>query len=215
VTHLLDLQPGPEQLFKAFHATSVRQRIKRAEKNGLKLRLAETEDHLKEFFKLHTRVRRKHRLPPQPFAFFLNMWRVLKPKGFLLVPLLEHEGRIVGGAIVLRFKDTFTYEYSAADQTQLDLGPNQLLIWEVIKLACDHGARVLDLGRSARSHQSLLDFKSRWGAVGSDLTYGYYPAPRRLNTETGSARRLLETVNRCLPYWALRLEGRLLYRHLS
>src|SRR5262249_36272544 len=66
VTHTLDLGPGPEQLFKKFHGTSIRQRIRRAEKNGLKFRLAQTEDELKEFFKLYIGVRKKHGLPPHP-----------------------------------------------------------------------------------------------------------------------------------------------------
>src|SRR5262249_41172502 len=89
VTHTLDLSPGPEQLFKKFHLTSIRQMIKRAEKKGLKFRLAENEDDLKDFFRLHISVRKKHGLPPHPYAFFVNMWRILKPKGMMLVPVVE------------------------------------------------------------------------------------------------------------------------------
>jgi len=215
VTHRLDLQPGQERLFKMFHPTSIRQRIKRAERNGMKLKMAETENDLKDFFKLHMGVRKKHGLPPHPYAFFSNMWRILKPKGMLLVPLLEHEGRIIAGAVVLRFKDTFIYEYSASDQKKLHLGPNQLLIWEIIKIACSEGIKTLDLGRSPKSHQSLIEFKSRWGALSKELTYCFYPKARRLDTEGGFARRLLGSINRLLPNRALRLEGELIYRHLG
>jgi len=212
VTHTLDLAPGPERLFKRFHSTSIRQRIKRAEKNRLKLRLAETENELKEFFQLLIGVRKKHGLPPHPYAFFLNMWRILKPKGMLLLPLLEYEGKIIASALVLRFKDTFIYEYSAADQTRLHLGPNQLLIWEVIKIACSEGARILDMGRSAISHATLIEFKSRWGAIKNDLTYCFYPkAKQRFSTRGDLARRLLAPINRLLPNRVLRLEGELIY----
>jgi CelD/BcsL family acetyltransferase involved in cellulose biosynthesis len=215
VTHTLDLGPGPESLFKRFHPTSIRQRIKRAERNGLKFRLAETESDLKQFFKLHIDVRKKHGLPPHRYAFFSNMWRILKPKGMLLLPLVEHDGRIVAGATVLRFRDTFIFEYSASDQAWLHLGPNQLLIWEVIKLACSQGATVLDLGRSAVTHSTLIEFKSRWGALTKVLTYSFYPKARRLNSRHGLARRMLGSINRLLPNRLLQLEGELIYGHLA
>jgi Acetyltransferase (GNAT) domain len=213
VTHSLELGPGPERLFKKFHPTSIRQRIKRAERNGLKFRLAETENDLKEFFKLHIDVRKKHGLPPHRYAFFSNMWRILKPKGMLLLPIVEHDGRAVAGAVILRFRDTFIYEYGASDQAKLHLGPNQLLIWEVIKLACCQGARVLDLGRSAITHLSLIEFKTRWGAMTKQLTYCFYPKARRFNTRDGLARSMLGAINRWLPNRVLQLEGELIYGH--
>jgi CelD/BcsL family acetyltransferase involved in cellulose biosynthesis len=215
VTHTLDLSPGPQQLFRKFHLTSIRQMIKRAEKKGLKFRLAESEDELKEFFRLHIEVRKRHGLPPHPYAFFANMWRILKPKGMLLVPVVEHEGRIIASALILRFRDNFIYEYSASDHTKLNLGPNQLLIWEIIKIACREGAGILDLGRSARNHHSLIRFKSRWGAVGKGLTYCFYPKAGRLDTQDGIARKMLGAINRLLPDAALKLEGELIYGHLG
>src|SRR6266540_295804 len=56
MTHILDLQAGPEQLFKSFHNTSIRQRIKRAEKSQIQLRMVEKEEDLKEFYDLHIDV---------------------------------------------------------------------------------------------------------------------------------------------------------------
>ena len=215
VTHTLDLGPGPEQLFKKFHLTSIRQMIKRAEKKSLKFRLADSEDDVKEFFKLHIEVRKRHGLPPHPYAFFANMWRILKPKGMLLLPVVEHEGKVIASALILKFRDTFIYEYSASDHTKLNLGPNQLLIWEVIKIACKEGMKVFDLGRSARKHQSLIRFKSRWGAVGKGLTYCFYPKAARLDTQNGIARKMLGAINRLLPNGALTLEGELIYGHLG
>jgi lipid II:glycine glycyltransferase (peptidoglycan interpeptide bridge formation enzyme) len=215
VTHTLDLSPGPEQLFRKFHLTSIRQMIKRAEKKALKFRLAESEDELKEFFRLHIEVRKRHGLPPHPYAFFANMWRILRPRGMLLVPVVEYEGKVIASAMILRFRDNFIYEYSASDHTRLNLGPNQLLIWEIIKIACKEGAKVLDLGRSSRNHHSLIRFKSRWGAVGKGLTYCFYPKAGRLDTQDGLARKMLGAINRLLPDRALRLEGELIYGHLG
>src|SRR5947207_32494 len=95
---------------------------------------------------------------------------------------------------------------------RLDLQPGQARIF---KIGCSESIKTLDLGRSPKSHQSLIEFKSRWGALSKELTYCFYPKARRLDTEGGFARRLLGSINRLLPNRALRLEGELIYRHLG
>lgn len=215
MTHILDIGAGQGELFKSFHTTSICQRIKRAERNQIKLKLGETEDDLNKFYNLHITTRKKHGLPPHPYAFFANMWHILRPKGFMLVPLLEHQGQIIAGAIVLRSKNTFIYEYSASDTNKLNISPNQLLIWEVIKIACSEGARFFDFGRSSLANQTLIEFKSRWGAQGQGLMYYYYPKANRIGTEGGIGRQILNIANRLLPCSVLRLEGRLIYPHLG
>ena len=214
-THILDLRPGQKQVFNSCHATSIRQRVRKAEKSGMKLRMAESEDDLNTLYDLHIDVRKKHGLPPHPYAFFAHMWRVMAPKGFLLVPLLEHEGKVIAGAIVFRYKNTFHFEYSASDQTKLTLSPNQVLIWEVIKIACSEGAEFFDFGRSSLTNQTLIEFKSRWGARRRDLAYYYYPKAKGIDTENGFGRRLLGFTNRLLPDSLLRLEGDFIYPHLG
>jgi lipid II:glycine glycyltransferase (peptidoglycan interpeptide bridge formation enzyme) len=215
VTHVLSLDGSLEQLFRSFHDTSVRQRIKRAEKYNLTLRMAEEEKDVKKFYELETMVRKKHGLPPQPYAFFANLWFILKPKNFLAVPLIEHKGKVIAAAIVLKFKDTVYFEYSASDQDSLKLCPNQKLIWEVIKMACTEGFKHFDFGRSAVGHRSLIEFKERWGAKRRELLYYYWPKAKRIDTENGPGRRILCLANRILPCGLLKLEGRLIHRHLG
>ena len=214
-TDILDLHPDLDDLFKSFHSTSVRQRIKRAEKNGLSLRMGEGEQDLKIFYRLETAVRKKHGLPPQPFSFFENMWKVLKPKNLLMVPLIEHDGRVIAAATIIKFKHVFYFEYSASDQNYLRLCPNHKLIWETIKIARAQGAGHFDFGRSSLSNRSLIEFKERWGAKRYHLTYYFFPKAKRINMQGGPGRRLLETANHYLPHSLLQLEGRLIYRHLG
>lgn len=215
MTHILDLHADQERLFKSFHPTSIRQRIKKAEKCQVKLRIAESEEDLKSFYELHLGVRKKHGLPPHPYAFFAHMWKFLRLRNFLIVPLLEHQGKIIAGAVVFRHKSTFHYEYSASDQTKLAISPNQLLIWEVIKIACSEGAKFLDFGRTSSTNQTLIEFKSRWGAARQDLAYYYYPKANGLDTDSGIGRQFLGFLNRLLPGSILRLEGKLIYPHLG
>ncbi len=215
ITHILNLDHSLEELLMSFHSTSVRQRIRKGEKNNLSLRIGETEEDLKQFYRLHTMVRKKLGLPPQPFSFFIQMWQHLRPFNQVLIPLVEHGGRVVSAAFILKFKDTFYLEQSATDPCYLRHCANQTLIWESIKLAHADGARYLDFGRSALGNKSLIEFKERWSAKGFTLSTYYYPKRPPLNTEESMARQILNRVNRHLPNSLLKLEGRLLYPHLG
>jgi CelD/BcsL family acetyltransferase involved in cellulose biosynthesis len=216
VTHFLDISIGETALLEGFHPTSVRQRINRARREKrLTLRWAQGEEDVKNFFRLHTRVRKKHGLPPHPYDFFLNIWRLMAPKQMVSIPFIECDGKMIAASVVLKYKDTVSYEYSATDEEYLSLSANQLLAWEVIRMACGEGLRVFDFGRSSLDNQSLIDYKDRWGAKKCALNYYYYPNIDRLGAEGSFGRRLLTRVNSLLPEALLQLEGKYLYRHLG
>lgn len=215
VIHVVPLDEDLEQIFQGFHHTSVRQRIRKAEKMNLKLRMGEGEQDLREFYRLETAVRRKHGLPPAPYTFFQNLWKILKSRNLLILPMVEHEGRLVAAATVLKFKNSFHMEYSASDPRFLNLCPNHKLIWEVIKMAKREGARCFDFGRSSLTNRSLIAFKERWGAKRYSLSYHYFPQARRIETESSLGRKILCFANRYLPNSLLEFEGRLIYRHIG
>jgi lipid II:glycine glycyltransferase (peptidoglycan interpeptide bridge formation enzyme) len=215
VTHILDLGATLDRLYASFHSTSVRQRIKRAEKSGLHFRIAEEESALKQFYELETLVRKKHGLPPHPYRFFENLWKILKPAGRFFLAVLESQKKIIAAAVVLKSNNGFHLEYSAADQSQLKLSPNQMLIWEIIKIAHQSGARYLDFGRTSRSNPSLIEFKERWGARIRPLAYCYFPSFRKSTARDSLPQRVLHAINRVLPAALLELEGKILFPHLG
>lgn len=215
LTHILDLDVDLKELFNSFHNTSVRQRIKRAERNNLKFRISNCEKHLQKFYHLLTGVRRKHGLPPQPYAFYKNMWTFLRPRGFMHVPVIEHEGKIIAAAILVKFKKKFHLKYSASDYNYLKLCPNQMLIWESIKMAHKEGARYFDFGRTAHGHRSLVEFKDRWAAKRYPFTYSYYPKDRAVECSDGLSRKVFTAVNRYLPQFVLQFQGKLIYPYMS
>ena len=59
MTHILDLGAGPAELFKSLHTTSICQRIKRAEKNQITLKVGETKEDLTKFYELTCRHAQK------------------------------------------------------------------------------------------------------------------------------------------------------------
>jgi len=216
VTHFIDLRPGLDELFNAFHVSSVRQRIRRAERNGITFRWGQSEADLRGFYRLHKGVRQRHGLPPQPYAFFKNMWIILGAAGLLNLGVVEHEGKLVAGSIVLKSGHTYHHEYSASEEASWKLCSNQKLLWEIIKTAHADGARYMDLGRSEMSNVSLIEYKERWQGKRLHLSYCTLPAPSVVANErngSGLLKRSMEFLNRRMPGRLLEWEGRLIYPH--
>ena len=213
-THILDLNPQLDDIFKSFHSTSIRQRVKRARRDQLTYRLAEDERDLKKFYELETSVRGKKGLPPSPYRFYLNIWKHLRPHNYVYLPVVEYDNKIIAAAIVLKFKKKYYLEYSASDSRYLKYSPNQFLIWETISMAHKNGADSFDFGRSSFTNKSLIDFKERWATQRIPLIYYYYPKSAN-NNEDGFTRKMLEMINKKMPNFLLKIEGNLLYPHLG
>jgi lipid II:glycine glycyltransferase (peptidoglycan interpeptide bridge formation enzyme) len=214
--HLLDLTRGPERLFSKFHSTSVRQRIRRAEKSGLEVQYADTEAAVRTFYDMLVSLRKRNGLPPQPFRFYRNIWRIMAPRGLASFPMVVYDSRVIACGLVLHGRKMVHLEYSASDDRYLSLGPNQIMIWKIIKGACEAQCMYLDLGRTAAANRSLLEFKDRWAADRYPLYYTYYPnLEHGTRQEAGARWSLMRSINRRLPARLLELEGNVLYRHLA
>jgi hypothetical protein len=215
VTHILSLGGGIDDLFRSFHPTSIRQRVRRAERTGLAVRMAKTDSDLRQFYEFYALMRRKNGIPPQPYSFFANMRRILASKDLLEIPVIEFQGRVIAAAILLKFNSTWHLEYSNSDPLFLKESPNQLLIWKCIEMAHRAGAKSFDFGRTALSHQSLLEFKDRWQAQRRGIRYHYFPLNTKGNHLNSRSDGFLVRLNKRLPLALLKWEGRLLYRHMA
>ena len=73
--HTIDLRSEEEKLFLQFHKSSVQQRIRRAEREGLVYECGRSDVLLKKFFQLMVLARQRHNIPPQPEKWFHTLWR--------------------------------------------------------------------------------------------------------------------------------------------
>jgi len=62
--------------------------------------------------------------------------------------ILRHEGKVVAGTVVLYGRSVALYPYQAADQACLEMAPNQLMIWEIVRSCVARGIPLLDMGES-------------------------------------------------------------------
>jgi FemAB-related protein (PEP-CTERM system-associated) len=196
----------------------VQRQVKKAQKLGVSIRLADRRDDMAQYHRLHLLTRtRKHGMPAQSQRFFLGLWDAFAADRTLQVLLAEYEGRVIAGIVLLASGNTLRYAYGASDERYLQLGPNNLLMWDAITRAHDAGYRTLDLGRTARDNTGLMEFKRGWGAVEEALPYYYYPQVKGLaaTSERSWKYHLATSVWKRLPLPVAGALGAALYKHLG
>ena len=172
--HRLDLRPDIADLWKAMR-DSTHRAVRKSKREGLTVRMAQSEDELRSFFDMHLRVRKyKYGLLAQPYRFFQNIWRrfVETRRGFLL--LAVHEDKVVAGDFFLVWKDTLYYKFNASRPEYLHLRPNDLLILEGIQQAKDRGLTYLDFGLSDAHQEGLVRYKRKFGTEEKDISFLRY-----------------------------------------
>ena len=71
---VIDLRPGVEELYSRLHKDSVQRKLRRAEREHVVLDQGRSEKFLLEFYELMVLTRRRHQIPPQPLAWFQNLY---------------------------------------------------------------------------------------------------------------------------------------------
>jgi hypothetical protein len=122
-------------------------------------------------------------------------------------------GKEIASILTLQHRDAIVYKYGCSDTAFQNLGGTAFLLWKTIVEAKAAGLTSMDFGRSDSDNTGLIDFKERWGAKPSKLTYARWcrndipgPATRR---SSAFAKQLLSIM----PGAILQATGRILYRH--
>jgi lipid II:glycine glycyltransferase (peptidoglycan interpeptide bridge formation enzyme) len=212
--HRLDLRPSIGTLYGNFHKDCVQRKIRRAERETLIYEEGRSETLLSHFYELMVETRRRQLLPPQPITWFRNLVACM---GDSLKIRLAYKGKQrVASILTLQHKDTLVYKYGCSSKASSNLGGMHLLFWKAIQEAKSNDLETFDLGRSDLDNAGLIDFKDRWGAQRSTLTYHRYRVrPSRKASAAGWKVQLAKYVFARLPASMLVSAGRLLYRHIA
>jgi len=189
--HMTDLRADVDDLWSQMHP-SARRATKKAERDGVVVKIAESEDTLRAFFEMYLRLRKqKYGLIAQPYAFFQNIWRqfVEKQKGQLLVAY--YGGELIAGIFFLQWKDSFCYKFNASKPEHLSHRPNNLLLWEGMKYAHAAGYQFLDFGLSDLDQEGLLRYKRQYATTEKTISFLQYRPVEALNTQEQQMRALL------------------------
>jgi hypothetical protein len=213
--HVLDLEPGEDKLFAAFEP-GVRQAIRKAEREGVKVEISTAPEAMMEYYYLHCQTRKRQGLPPQPWRLFRKIHEYVIGKGKGLLVMAMHDEAPVAGAVFVQFGRKGVFKYGASDRRVQHLRANDLVMWTAIRELARNGADSLHFGRTSVSNEGLRRFKLRWRPEEYKIQYLTYDF--RQSAFVRSRDRAYGWHNRlfgAMPVWVARIAGSLLYRRFA
>jgi hypothetical protein len=211
--HRLNLVADEQRLFENMDG-SARQAVRKAEKDGVTVAVSQSEAAVRDFYVLQCQTRKRHGLPPQPFGFFLNIWRHILSLNQGIVVLASQRGEKIGGAVYFFLGGRAIYKYGASDFRRQHLRPNNLVMWTAMKWLARNGATTLHLGKTSLANEGLRKFKLNLGAVEERIEYVKYDLPaNRFVVEDDAIAGWHNRAFRGMPVFLSRLAGELLYKH--
>ena len=170
-TYILPLSQNIPDVWKRLDKGSTRWAITKATKSNVSVGSTRNSEDLKEFYELNCLTKKELGVPCHPLKFFKNLFATFGDSVSLYVA--QHNTRIIGGGIMLRFKDTVLYGYGGAHPGCLKVNPYNAFIWKSIEDACNAGYTYFDFGRTSYDNTGLIQFKKKWGTVEKKLYYYY------------------------------------------
>lgn len=153
--------------------------VRKAQREGLRVRDAVTEAELRDWYRLYLDVNRWRGIPSRPYRLFRTAWQHLRPGGFLRLLLVHRQQSarevLLAGSMVLMLGDTAFYMFNGRLKEAQHLRPNDLLQWCAMRDAAAAAYRWYDLGEVAEGNEGLASFKGKWGTQARALLRYHSP----------------------------------------
>jgi CelD/BcsL family acetyltransferase involved in cellulose biosynthesis len=202
VTQIVSLDNTSEVLWGDLDK-DCRSAVRKAQHSGVTVAAAESTDALNEFRKIQAATYRRTGAAMPPAQFLEGLWNAFHPSGHVELLIAEYKGLPIAGALILKYKDAATYWAGASLAEYQHLRPSNLLIWEAISCARQHGLKWFEVGPTfpfADQHSKLRTigiFKEQFGGQPYTLyegSFSYRPL------KTTSIDLLHDFANRCAQY---------------
>ncbi|MDY0151904.1 MAG: GNAT family N-acetyltransferase [Candidatus Cloacimonas sp.] len=168
----VDLTQSTDELWSQVHSKR-RNEIRKAEKNGVTVRVIDHKD-LYTAYLILKQVYDRARLPLLPFTFF-ELASELSSQGSGLVAYgAFFEDRFIGTMITLQFKGV-VYDLFAGSLSEFyTKNPNDIIPWEVFKSSKINGYHCFDFGGAGKPEMAygVRDYKLKFG--GNMANYGRF-----------------------------------------
>lgn len=150
----------------------VRNQIRKAQKNNLIFKVSTTSTlGLSDFYKVFSQNMRDLGTPVHSIKFFSKIIETF-PESSNFAHVI-YDGQVIASSLFIKFKDYLEVPFASSIKKFRSLCPNNLLYWEIIKMACQKGSKQFVFGRSSWN-SGTFNFKKQWGAVPHQLHYQYY-----------------------------------------
>jgi hypothetical protein len=214
LAHTLELGTD-EAMVSGRFKPNIRRNIRKAEKEGVQVKLDHSFESIGAFYKLNCGTRRHHGLPPQPWLFFRKIYEHVIAAGKGFVALAEYKNQVAAGAVFTFYRDQAIYKYGASDRSLHRLRPNNLVIWEAIRWCCRKGIRSLNFGRTEPENEGLVQFKRVWGTTEKIIRYFKFDLNKNAFVADSPGPNSSYRLFKQMPAPVLRVVGNILYRHVG
>ena len=213
--HTLNLKKNENQMLSLFRDTTKRN-IQKAVSAGIEVKICNSLESIKGYYRLHCITRKRHGLPPQPFYFFRKVFENVIAKDSGLIILAFYKKKNIAGAVYFHLGEKALFKYGASDKNYQNLRPNNLVMWEAIKWYAQQGFKEFSFGRTEPENEGLRQFKSGWGTEERPVKYYRYDIAQDVylnncQKESTFYNRLFKKM----PVSMLRIFGSLLYKHMA
>ena len=141
--YLVDLSKGPDYVWGRFNK-KLREDIRRTMNGGISVEEG-SKSELEFIYKsVHDRYKEQCLKPETSKDYLLDLYDSFHPKNLRLF-VAKHQGDLISGFIATCYKDKFSAWIGFPKSNLKGLYPNDLLQWEAIKWACEHGFRYYEI----------------------------------------------------------------------
>jgi FemAB-related protein (PEP-CTERM system-associated) len=141
--------------------------IRKAIAYGLK---SEADPDIDRFYSVYAQNVRKHGTPAYPRAYFQALLQVFDTDCEILT--VVDRQRPLASVLSFRFRDEVLPYHGGPTSEGLRRAASDFMYWEVMRRACERGARVFDFGRS-KTGTGAFAYKRIWGFEPETLHHEY------------------------------------------
>ena len=161
VRMLLPLPETSEALMSSFKS-KLRSQIRKAEKNGLSVRIASDTQALEDFYLVYSTNMRDLGSPAHHRRWFEHIIANYGDNAVLSV--VYKDDKPAGAGIVLKNGRNACIPWASTVREFNRLAPNMLLYWSLLEHCADNNVATFDFGRST-FNEGTYKFKKQWGAL--------------------------------------------------
>jgi len=159
------LKPDPEANLLAIPRKQ-RAMVRKGMKQGLS---SELDASVERFFALYADNVHRHGTPALPKRYFEALRKLF---GAEILTVVDARGKPLTSVLSFYFRDEVLPYYAGDCLEAREVAANDFKYWELMRRACERGARVFDFGRSKQG-TGPFDFKRNWGFEPAPLAYEY------------------------------------------
>ncbi len=177
---LLDFNRFGKGKVREGYRSEVRRAVRKAEKNGLFIKRADSKEEVETFYRLYlSSMERNRAIAKYPLQWFYVLYETLvKQRRADFLFALKGPDKYVAGVFLVYSPTSVHYLHNGSDEAYLESRPNDLIVDHIIQEGLREGKAVLDFMGSDPNDASLIRFKEKWGGRSIDIhTYvkNYHP----------------------------------------